>query len=502
MPDTSAVPNSNIGSTGRMDYSGGGNGVRIPVDPATGLDIPSSPVSSPTPAAPAGVPASSSMIVTSSPSRSNYADNTATMNKANATLSLTNNNSNSTLNTYRYIDKNGQSQTIQATDPNTAIASAKDRAPDSGVQLMQSQPITSATDTSAKNNDSQKNDDGSQVLTDSQGNQYNLPAGMDPTIGKQLHENELQAQTDVANAKTAVDAATALYQSDLNGTNPAAIAAANSIKAQFQTLIDQMTKKNAIILGSATANAARSGGLQYANDMTQTVFGNVVQAGLDRVSALTQRMTDAVLKSNMAYQSGDAKAMEASTKDYQATIQEGQKALMDLSTAVSNAVKDNNASIKAAQTAASQKITDDAKLATSNASSVVDSITKAGYADTTDPAVQEYLQNQADALGIPVATLQGAVDKQMQTNSTFELKSANTKSTIANRGKTKTAGTKSYAGFSSKPTASVITKVNAYLESIGASQADINKVNSDEVSFYKVYNAIPSTKTPTSVVPQ
>lgn len=58
-----------------------------------------------------------------------------------------------------------------------------------------------------------------------------------------------------------------------------------------------------------------------------------------------------------------------------------------------------------------------------------------------------------------------------------------------------------YASFTNKPTASVISKVNAYLASIGASKNDINAVNGNEIYFYKVFNSIPKTSTSGTSLP-
>lgn len=346
------------------------------------------------------------------------------------------------------------------------------------------------------------NSDGSTTIKDVDGSSYNLPSGVDPTIGKQLHDNEVRANKDVDSAKTVLDNATALLTSDQNGTNPAAVAAANQIKADYGVLIQQMQDKNKILLGSYATNAARSGSLQYANDMESNFMSEEMDKATGRIADLTTKMNNAILKSNQAYESGDVKALAAAMKEYAQTKQQAQKALTDLATTVNNTVKTNQAQAKIDAKAANDAKTNDIKVSTSLAKGMADAIKKSGVTDAKQ--ISDYVSAMAEANGITNPNiLNSALVSAQQSANSLDLKNANIESTIKKRNQpsTKTPASTTYKNFTNKPTAASITKVNTYLASINASKADIDKVNSDEVSFYKVLNAVPA-KSSTAVIPQ
>ena len=427
----------------------------------------------PTATTPASGPVSPALIVTSSTSKANYNSNINTLNNANNNLQNTNVNDPSIVNYLNTVGQpsdfssrsklaatNGISNYTGSADQNTQLlnilrnnatkngansnntGSTNNNNSDGGTGSGSGSGNTNTapkitvvqTTTNPDGTTTAQNSDGSYTLTDTAGATYNLPAGIDPSIGKQLHDNEVQANQDVANAKSTLDSATALLNSDLTGTNPAAVAAANQIKSDYGVLIQQMQAKNKILLGGYAVSASRSGATQYANDMSSNFMSAEIDAANGRISTLTDKMNAAILKSNMAYESGDVKALSAATTDYNNTKKEAQTALMNLQTTVSNAVKQNAADLKAAQKLANDTIANDIKLSTANATGVARSITAAGYKDVNDPKVQAYLENQATALGITnVATFTNAVTKAINGNASLDLKDANTSSIIKKR---------------------------------------------------------------------
>lgn len=432
MGSTSTItPGNPVGNSGPNGASYDSSGNLIPTQNA-----PAFPSST---SAPAPAPVA---IVTSGQSRSNYANNVNTLQTAQNGIAANTNNTNGTdPSIVDYLNVNGQPSdyasraamaakmgiqnytgtaaqntqmlaSLRAGSSNSSGSSNGTSAAGTGTDAAGSTTTTDNSSTTGTgvtavstimNGDGSStitNSDGSTTIKNADGSSYNLPAGMDPSIGKQLHDNEVQANADVASAKTTMDQATALLASDQNGTNPAAIAAANSIKNQFGVLIQQMQAKNAIIAGGAKTSAIRGGSLQYGNDMAEGAINDEVQQGVQRIADLTNQMNDAIMKSNMAYQSGDVAALNAATTDYKNSFASAQKSLLDLNTAVNDQVKQNAADIKTAQQAVKDQQTSDISNAKALAPDFLSKMTAAGITDPSDPKFTSALQSYATANGI------------------------------------------------------------------------------------------------------
>lgn len=427
-----------------------------------------------TPIKPAGLAqGTSSVIVTSGASRNNYANNVNTLNNANNSISSGNQNGSDISN----LPVPGTQKAVYGADGNLSGYTQSDG---------------SFVDISGKKTtqpSSQKPTDGSTIITNDDGSTYSLPAGVDPSVGKMLNDNIIAMNTTADNAKATMDSAAATLADD-----PAAVAAANNIKAQFDVLIRQMEEKNKILLGSYAKNSARTGMMQYANEMDTNFKSEEIDKSVQRIGDLIQKESDAIMKSNAAYKAGDVKALDAATKDYQKILEDKQKAIMDLNKTINDTVKTNQAELKLKQAEAKQQITDDIRVSASVGKSMAEAIEKSGVTD--EKQINEYIMKMAEANGISNPDiLKSALVKEQQALDSLTLKNKNTESIIKKREAPKVTGTKStiYKNFTNKPTASVITKVNTYLASIGATKADIDKVNADEVSFYKVLNAVPKT---------
>ena len=347
-----------------------------------------------------------------------------------------------------------------------------------------------STNTNPDGSSTVTNSDGSYTIKDVDGSSYSLPSGMDPSIGKALHDKEVSANNDIATAKSTLDAATALLNSDITGTNPAAMATASNIKSQYDVLIKQMQAKNKILLGSYAINATRSGSLQYANDMESNVMSSELDAANGRIADLTTKMNNAILKSNQAFEAGDVKALADAQTEYNNSKKDAQTALVNLSTAVNNAVKDSQSALKIAQTQLNSSIANDIKVSTANAVGLATSIKNSGYTDVNDPAVQKYIANQATALGISnTTTLSNEIAKAIQGNATLELKNKNIQSTINKRNNT-VAKTKTPA-----TTVKLDKPTTTALVGAGLSGADI-KVIQQAIDKYGAQSVVDSPKIP------
>lgn len=435
---------------------------------------------------------SPSLINTSSASKTNYNNNVSTLSNVNNSLSTSGNSNTSKLpapgtQTAVYDATTGALRGYTQADGSFTDVSGKNATDPTKTDTSKTTGANSVANPDGST--TATNADGSSVITNPDGSTYNLPAGVDPRVGKMMNDNLIRANQDVKDASAAVDSAAALVSADNAGNySAAAMAAAENIKSQFGVLIDQMKAKNAIALGQSATAIARYGGL---GQMNASFLNNESSLAVERITALTDKMNKAIATSNAAYASGDVKALAAAQKTYDDAKAEAQNELVNLSTVINNAVKTNQAQAKIDAKAANDSIANDIKLSVANGVGLAKSITEAGYKDINDPLVQTWLKNQATALGISdITTLANEVTKAIQGNATLDLKNANTESIMKKRNTVAPKST-TYSTFTNKPTAPTITKVNAYLTSIGATTADIKKVNSDESSFYKVYNAIP-----------
>lgn len=255
---------------------------------------------------------------------------------------------------------------------------------------------------------------------------------LDPTLKKQFDDNYKDLTTAANNAKTIMDQAAATMKDD-----PAAVAAANNIKAKYDILIEQMKEKNRMLLGGINKNSARTGMLQYANEMDSNFKSMEFDKSVQRIADLVDKENEAVAKSNAAYKSGDVKAFNAATKEYESAVKDKQKSILDLNKAISDAVKANATEIKLKRDAEKQAITDDIRVSATLGKTMADAISNSGITDETK--IDEYVKAMAEANGITNPNiLKNSLIKEQQAADTLSLKNKNTASIIANRGKTKT----------------------------------------------------------------
>lgn len=308
-------------------------------------------------------------------------------------------------------------------------------------------------------------------------------SGIDPVLKKQYDEALAGLDDGITQAKANLEAAKANLAND-----PAAQAAVDAIMKKYDQQIELMKKKNTALIGSYKTNAARSGSLQYANDMYSSFLSEEQDKASQRVTDLITEETQLVLKTQQAYKDGNIKALAQATKDYETANKEKIAAIDKLLTATDKMVKQQQAEEKAQIAKDKQAITDDIRVSTAIGKTLADTIIKSGV---TDPKqIDEYVIAMAEKSGITNPDiLRSAVLKAQGDAAKADLSAQNTKSIITNRGKKPSTGSNSYANFTKKPSASDVSKVNKYVQSIGGNDAALKAVNGDEVSFYKALNA-------------
>lgn len=425
-----------------------------------------------------GTGASTPVVVTSGSSRTSYADNVSTLNQANQNLTgAVNPNGDRTnvtadgytFNGQNYVkqtryDGNGNPYTVDVisgtanngSTPNKNTPSSNNGTPantGSSTDTTATQPVNPF----APNGDgsavtgSTANTDGSQTVTyangttadfihDANGNLQPKNAGsntagvttgnmsmVDPSLRAEYDKNNAQLTQQASDAKTAVANAVATMQND-----PAALAAASNIQRQFDVLIKQMQDKNSMLLGTYRTNGARSGMLQYANDMYSNFMSMEMDKATTRIGDLQSKEFDPINKSNQAYKDKDVKALDAATKEYNNVLKEKQKSLTDLNKLVNDAVKNNQNQAKLDAAASKQKITDDIRVSTSLGKTIAETIRKSGV---TDPKqIDDYISGMAEQNGVSnPEILKNAYVKANQDADKLDLSAENTKNNIKNR---------------------------------------------------------------------
>lgn len=390
-------------------------------------------------------------IVTSNASKSNYNDNVNTLNSANNALKQTSSNNPSVVD---FLTLNGQpsdyasrakmaaSQGINNyvgnAEQNTQLLNTLRSGTNGGNNntnnnggtgtgnVNKEPPVdTNApkitamnTVTNSDGSSTVTNSDGSSIINYSDGTTYNIPKGLDPTIAKLQSDNIRTVSKLADDTKIIMDKLNTYDPSN----DPAAIAAANNIKSQFDVLIKQMQDKNALLAGSYAKNSARSGMLQYANEMDTNFKSEELDKANGRVSDLIQKENDAIAKSNAAYKSGNVKALEAATKEYQQTLTDKTKAIMDFSKLVNDQVKQNATDLKQANADLRNNMLDSIKFATANAPDIAEQIK-----DIKDPAQIEKIYNDSsDTLGIDPGILKSAVETELRKTKKEDLANAHT----------------------------------------------------------------------------
>lgn len=380
---------------------------------------------------------SPALIVTSGASRSAYADNVNTLQSAVGNLQQGN-----TIAT----------PNADVTPQNTVDAKAAGWTP--ATTSIQTNPDGTTTHTTTAaggapvvNSDgSTTNPDGSTTPAPDSGTGGQL----DPALKQQYEDNNAQLDQGVNDAKATLSAVSATLAND-----PAAQAAVAQISAQYDQLITAQQNKNKIILGGYAVNAARTGSLQYANDMTTQFLNDEQSRANDRVADLVTKENNAILKSNAAYQAGDVKTFNAATQALKSAQAAKIKGITDLATATSKALKDfqaqqkiDAANLKAQQVQQQKTYTDAFNAINKSGAGIADATADMSAADKKK-FIDSYLSSITSSGSLTpeqMTQLEGALQSSVKTASDTNAKTnaslANTNSEIQNRG-TKTQTDKS-----------------------------------------------------------
>jgi hypothetical protein len=248
-----------------------------------------------------------------------------------------------------------------------------------------------------------------------------------------------------------------LAKYDFN-TDPNAIAAAQRISRGYDELITQTQAKNKILLGTYGANSARSGSLQYANEMNTNFTSNEIDNATGRIQSLITKRDAAIAKSNEAYKDGNVKALAASSKELEQAKKDTQIALTDLSKIIDTAVKNGQAQARIAASALKDENNNNIKNSTGLAIGAADAIANSGITDKTQ--IDDYINKLASHNGITnPELLRSAVVKAQQQQGSLTDKHNNIVSEINKRNQPK-------AGSTTFKVSSGISKVTPQMESI------------------------------------
>lgn len=346
---------------------------------------------------------SPSVISTSSASRSNYADNTSTLNSALSNITPPKTDTTPTGNA-----PTGSNITINAggggaTDGN-------------GNQLDSTGKVVGASNPKDNPNYDPSKDTSSSAYVDPdtgvRGAKTSDNGSLDPVVKKQFDDAGEQLDQGITAAQNTLAAVSATLNND-----PAAQAAVAQISNQYNGLIQAMIAHNKIVLGGYSVGAARTGALQYANDMTTDFMSKEMEYANQRVQKLIDLESAAIMKSNAAYKAGDVKAFSVATTALKAAQTEKINMIGKLGTATSKALSDFQSKVKLAQATAKNNVTLDITKSKSLAASMAKQLKDAGI---TDPAqIKEYVnavaQNQGitnpDVLGSALVTAQQTLNK-------------------------------------------------------------------------------------------
>lgn len=294
-------------------------------------------------------------------------------------------------------------------------------------------PKTGETKTTPEKPVETTNADGSVTVKNADGSSHTTPnfTNIDPALRTQYDEAVKGLDAGIANAKSVLESATATMQND-----PAATAAIQQIYAKFDQQIQLMKDKNTLIMGGHVRNAARNGGLQYANDMTTSFLSEEQDKATQRVANLITQETTAVLKAQQAYKDGDVKAFSAATKSYEDASKAKIDAINKLITESDKVIKTQQAQQKIDAQTAKDVVARDTKMSTALATSIADNLDKSGVTD--EKTIRAYIEKMAENSGITNPdVLESAVVKARSSLGRTNLLNENTQSLMDKRAQAK-----------------------------------------------------------------
>lgn len=428
----------------------------------------------------AGTP---SLIVTSGASRNDYSNNTNTLQAATSNISSTT----SDPSVVNYLNKNnlpsdyGSRATLAKQNGiNNYTGTAEQNTQLLGMLEKGTSDSGGGTTTTpakpGKEDSADTSSDGMVPYTDDNGTTHRI----DPTVKNAFDTSLSQLDTQIADAKSNLQSALSTMQND-----PAAASAIGLIMQKYDQQIQAMKDKNRMVLGQAVVGGARTGMLQYANEMETNFMSEEQDKASKRVTDLITLETNMVLKAQAAYKKGDISAFSTATKALETATKDKTDAINKLLSASDKVVKEKQAETKQILQQQKQETSDNIRLSTAIAKTVAESIKGSGITDKKK--IKDYITSMATANGITNPTILESAVVKAQSEQT------NQDSIIKKRDSTKPSPDKPYGTFKSKPTPTEISKVNSYIQSIGGNQAAIDAVSQDEIKFYKVLNSVPKT---------
>ena len=259
-------------------------------------------------------------------------------------------------------------------------------------------------------------DNGTQVAT----------TGLDPATASQFVSNINNQNSAAATALAQLNSAKATYAND-----PAMANALSTISAQYDTLIQNMQLKNNQLVGRASTAVAAFGGL---GTMAQSFMTDEMSAASARIGDLQTQEADLLLKTQLAYQAGDLKALNDAQTAADNANTAAFKAVSDLLTATNNQVKADQAQQKIDAANAKALNTQDLSNSVKNAAGALSLLTSSYGVTDPSQATPDQLNSIAAAFGVSnPAIIQAQMVSAYATAQKTSLAAANTQSEIDTR---------------------------------------------------------------------
>lgn len=418
-------------------------------------------------------PAGPSLLVTSSSSRSTTASNAASLAQKIAALPITQNQTTTSVtgkdtttppvttkasDTTKYgpVGPYGNSTGAQYLDAhgNAVDAQGNVLGSDGKPQVVNGQPVTSSPvwDAStggafkAPTNTNPDSTTSDTTKTNSGGN-----SGVPSYVTDQYNQSQSNLAQEATDAKTSLDQMKA--SSDAATANLIAM-----IQSKYDVQIKQMQDKNHVLLGSYMTNAARSGGLQYANDMTSSFMSGEQDKANARITALQEQEAQLIMKAQQAHDSNSIKLFNDYSNQLDKINKSKADAVQKLFEATNKVVAQNLAEKKQQDAEAKTKFANDLKTATgvANSSPVLDAFGSL----TSEKDQSDFINELAKRMDLDPAVLGGELSKAYAKDQKDTLGVENTKNIIANRNKNADLAAKREARLAGGGTPGGSTDVN------------------------------------------
>jgi hypothetical protein len=379
---------------------------------------------------------------------------------------------------FGYIDNQNSLKTVKAPNPDTAINTAPNIAPTSGV--IQQTTSSERSETLRRQNDlnarQQRRLDNQQKMAEATANKKEEKVDEKP---KDVDENSVEFRVNKieTEASDQVKQITAKLDEISMSMDDASNDLISSIRQIYGARIEKMKQSNTRLLGTKEQLGIRSTGLaRYSPGLQAGILAEEEIAGHERIAELEGELLSAVAKASQAKSENKLKMFNEQYDRVETVFSNMQKEIQDLHETALKKDKEAREAEKAERDAEKAKFENEIKKSQAVSTAVAGHLTK--Y--TTQAEKDAFLEKYAETIGVDVDILRGEVETAGLKTQKSKLDIQNTQSTI-NKRSTSPQSTKVFGTPSNRST------VNKYLSANGDA-SDIQKAKEDEQFFYYVLN--------------